>query len=35
MRVMIHTAYGYCRASTGKQDLTFEVQRASMTCPPV
>lgn len=24
------TAYGYCRASTGKQDLTFEVQRASI-----
>ena len=23
-------AYGYCRASTGKQDLTFEVQRASI-----
>lgn len=30
MRSMIHKAYGYCRASTGKQDLTFEVQRASI-----
>lgn len=24
------TAYGYCRASTGKQDLTFEVQQRSI-----
>jgi DNA invertase Pin-like site-specific DNA recombinase len=26
----LKTAYGYCRASTGKQDLTFEVQRRAI-----